>query len=575
MTRHILGAIARAEIRDSIRQCRNSSEIAAEADRLAAHYGVGRDRIYTLTKDLRPRRKMRCDRGNRRFNIATDETLQLVAGWVLEYDVTPAEAINLARQRGLKVEIEFPTLQRYLREQGLDKKSRRNPVSPHRRFEASAPGEMFQFDISGVKERWYDSKTRRIVSVSSLEVSKNHDNERPDRVRVWRFALIDDFSRRCFIRYVGVAKPNSSHVVDFLLSAYAEMGVPLKLYTDNDKIIKFGRNARTTEILNKVLIDQGGYENIFHLPGLSRATGKVERLHQTVEQCEKFIGQYIAERGVLSIEDLNSRFAAGVMAKLNSEIHSETGWAPMERWQRTFSRVRTLDPDQLRSAFMADEHLLKLRGDLTFRFKGETFQLPAGDQYPFADWVGQKLRVVFPDNESFFTLIGLDGNEYDIVKKAQAPDVAGDFRSTRQTNADKLRKHVKAVAREDAKRIRERGKIGIAAEPIRFFDQDPAAGQVSANVAEFPKPEIPIDVARVEHEAPGRISTPVSHDPALNFWEAVSRFEKAFGSKAICKEFMDSLFPGRGEEHWLLLSELTAAVDQRGVVSAARRLKAV
>ncbi|MEZ5421819.1 MAG: hypothetical protein R2682_01835 [Pyrinomonadaceae bacterium] len=327
-------------------------------------------------------RKQRADKGERRFDIASDETLQLVAGWVLEYDVTPAEAINLARQRGLKVEIEFPTLQRYLREQGLDKKSRRNPVSPHRRFEASAPGEMFQFDISGVKERWYDSKTRRIVSVSSLEVSKNHDNERPDRVRVWRFALIDDFSRRCFIRYVGVAKPNSSHVVDFLLSAYAEMGVPLKLYTDNDKIIKFGRNARTTEILNKVLIDQGGYENIFHLPGLSRATGKVERLHQTVEQCEKFIGQYIAERGTLSLEELNSRFAIGVMNRLNCmDIHSETGQIPMERWQRNFSRVRTLDADQLRSAFMADEHELKLRGDLTFRFKGETFQLPTGDHY--------------------------------------------------------------------------------------------------------------------------------------------------------------------------------------------------
>ena len=65
--------------------------------------------------------------------------------------------------------------------------------------------------------------------------------------------------------------------------------MPHTLYTDNDAIIKFGRNQRTTAILNKVLLDQGGYQNTFHLPGNARATGKVERLHQTVEQCEKFI----------------------------------------------------------------------------------------------------------------------------------------------------------------------------------------------------------------------------------------------------------------------------------------------
>lgn len=522
-----------------------------------------------MTADIRPRRKTRNDKGERKVDLKTDSALRLVAGWVLEYGITPADAIVMARRRGLSVPIEFPTLNRYLRESGLDKKARRDPAVPHRRFEAAAPGEMFQFDISGLKQRWFDPRTRRIISVSKLDVSTNHPNDRADRVRVWRFALIDDFSRRAFIRYVGVAKPNSSHVVDFLLQAYSEMGVPLRLYTDNDKIIKFGRNARTTEILNKLLIDQGGYENTFHLPGNSRATGKIERLHQAVEQCEMVIGQFISERGSLSLEDLNERFAPGVMRKINHQIHSETGQSPMERWESTFSVIRRLDYASLRSAFMVDEFTVKLRGDLTFRIKGSSYQLPAGDLYPFANWIGEKLRVVMPDDQPFFTVVGLDGNEYDVVKQTSRPDTAGDFRSTRETDAERLRKEVRALAREDARRVRE----SVVPEPIRYFDDEPIAA-AETNVARFPKPELPVEADRLPEIAPGR-SVP-AHDPALNFWEAVDRFGSRFSGKSECKEFFDSIFTARTEECWLLLSEIESALADRDATGGCvRLLKAV
>lgn len=574
MTRTVLGEHARTEIREAVKRCRTSKEIAAEVDRLAAHFNVGRSRIYEITEDLRPRRKVRSDKGKRIADITSDERLRLVAGWVLEYGVSPSEAIVMARQRGIEFPVEFPTFVKYLRESGLDKKTRLTPSVPHRRFEASAPGEMFQFDISGLKQRWFDHQTRRIISVSPLEVSKNHENEKASRTRVWRFALVDDYSRRCFVRYVGVAKPNSSHVVDFLLQAYSELGVPLRLYTDNDKIIKFGRNARTTQILNKVLIDQGGYENTFHMPGNSRASGKVERIHQTVEQCEKFIGIYIAERGHLSLEELNDRFAVGVEAKLNNTVHSETGQTPMARWESTFSVIRRLDYATLRSAFMADEHEIKLKGDLSFRLKGQTFQLPTSDMYPFANWIGQKLRVVFPDEQQFFTVIGLDGNEYDVVKEAQAADTAGEFKSTRQTDAERLRKEVRALAREDAKRIKTAATA--TQEPIRFFDSMDSIDSIDAtdsNVTRFPKPETTIDVDRVAHHAPGRVAA--GHDPAVHYWEAVSDYQHHFASKGDCKTFMDSLFASRDEESWVLQSDIEKAIESRVSTPQIRMLKAV
>lgn len=503
-----------------------------------------------------------------------------IGGQVLEFGVDTATAIRMARANGKDIPIEFPTLNRYFREEGLDHKRRRRPETPHRRFEASAPGEMFQFDISGLKERWYDFSTRRIIHVSPLEVSRNHENTKADRVKVWRFSLVDDFSRRCFIRFVAVQKPNSSHVVDFLLQAYAELGVPFKLYTDNDVIIKFGRNQRATEILGKVLSDQGGYENIFHLPGNARATGKVERLHATSESCEKFIGLYLAQRGALDIDVLNNQLAVGIQNKLNSSVHSSTKQTPLQRWESAFSVIRRLDYESLRSAFMVDEFTVKLRGDLTFRLKGQSFQLPAGDQYPFANWIGQKMRVVFPDKQPFFTVVGLDGMEYDVAKEISAPDVAGDFRSTREIDSETLRKDLRRVAREDAKEIKTRVAAGHEAPVIPYFDDvhEVAASignpDLGSNVFRLPKPETQVPAERIAEIAPGRVVTP--HDRQINFWEAVSRFASEFASKSEAKSFMDSIFESRDETCWLLESEISAAIASgRPATGNFRLLKAV
>lgn len=554
-----LGEHAKQEIIESIRPLTSSREIARCARDLATHFGVGIDRIYAITKGVRPSRKPRSDRGKRAVDIRTDQNLQLVAGWVDLYDIKTSDAVMMARERGIDVPIEFTTLNRYLREAGLDKRSRRNLRTPHVRFEAKAPGEMFQFDISGLKERWFDTKNRRILSVSTLDISQNHPNTKPTRVRVWRFSLIDDYSRRVYVRYVAVDKPNSSHVVDFLLHAYAELGVPKVLYTDNDAVIKFGRNKRATEILGKALADRGGYEVWFHLPGNSRATGKVERLHSTIEGDERFIGLYLAERGNLSIDVLNDRFAVAVANRINNRVHSSTGETPMNRWRAGYAVVRTLDYSQLRSAFMADEFSLKLRDDLTIRFNKKSYQLPTNDLYPFADWIGQKLRVVFPDDQNYFTVVGLDGVEYDVPKELASPVAAGEFRSVRQTEAQELRKSIRAVAKADA----AENKKSVSA-PIPFFDMDFAATEPEG-VLSFPdtKPTIAVEPEHIAAIAPGRVAA--NHNPALNFWEAVDRFRSRFADKSECKRFMDTIYASHDEECWLLLSEIESAVESRHI----------
>ncbi|MCV4594451.1 hypothetical protein OFC51_35980, partial [Escherichia coli] len=74
-----------------------------------------------------------------------------------------------------------------------------------------------------------------------------------------------------------------------------------------------------------------------HVPGNARATGKVERLHKTIEQEEKVLGLYIAERGSLTLDVLNEKLAVGFMNRKNNQIHSSTGMTPMARWHSRFS----------------------------------------------------------------------------------------------------------------------------------------------------------------------------------------------------------------------------------------------
>lgn len=564
-----LGANAKKEMIDAVSKCRTRAEVADVVAEYAKRFETTKATVYRVTRHVRPDQKTRSDKGNRVVDIRTDGNFKLMLGWMLNFDMTAADAYRTAKERGFNLPVVLETFERWLREQGLTEKTRRRNITPHRRFEAAAPGEMFQFDISGLKERWYDHETRRIINVSQLEVSKNHENAKASRTKVWRFALIDDYSRRCFIRYVGVAKPSSSHVVDFLLQAYAELGVPKVLYTDNDQIIKFGRNRRATEILNKALTDQGGYQNVFHLPGNSRATGKVERLHQTVERCEKAIGMYLQERGALSLEELNRDLAPRIEQHINTRVHGETGMAPAARWESAFSVIRRVKYDDLRAAFMADEHTATIKGDLSFRLNGETYQLPTSELYPFASWIRQKVTVVFHDDLDHYTVLGLDGIEYDIVKDTQRPDVAGDFKNT-ASSAEQLRREAKALAKEDAKRI----KAGREVAPIPIFDTELAPAAEETNVSRFPKPETAVDPAKVHEAAPGRVGAAYA-GVSLDYWTAYELLRNEFAGAAECKEFLNTVFASQDGGDKFLESELREAMDRRQDAGTERKLKAV
>lgn len=559
-----LGNLAKEEIKESMRRCTSRSMRSAEAERLSKHFGVGKDRIYAITKEDRPQQKTRADKGKRTAKIMEHEGLKYAASLVIKNHLDPFKALRTVRDEGYEIPVADETFVRYLSELGLNRKNRRNRKTNHRRFEAELPGDVYQIDMSGLKERFaYDVNTRKIVKISVLDVSKNHPDLNKNHINVWRFVLVDDFSRRKFIRYIPVEKPNSSHFIEFFLEAYQEMGVPKKLYTDNDVIIKYSRTKRACEILNKALEDCGGYEQIFHLPGNSRATGKVERSHQVIEEYEKLLGLYIDRGRTITVDVLN-RFAKNITNELNNIVHRTTGETPIDRWNSKRHEVRTIDAKILKSAFLVDEFDTYINGDLTIRHKGVSYQLPNDEIFVnlvAAQSKKNKIKIIFPDDADFFVLIDFDRNEYEILKQELKPDVFGEFKSFPEESSQKSRKELINFAKEKAKAEKARTKEGFEPTPIPVIDTP--ISMPKNNIAQFPKPIIDVTekiVAKVETPnstnteefipatiATGKVTKAAYAGQLISWYDAVRKFKEFFATTAECKEVLNTVYTSQDD----------------------------
>jgi hypothetical protein len=431
----------------------------AEALNLARFYSVTLSCIYQISRRVRPQRKRRTDNGRRKHDLMNTDALKFAAELVVNQNLAPELALLVMRENADKfgcVDITLATFRRMLREHGISRTQARTNRRPHRTFEAGFPGQIFQFDISGVKERWVDIKTRAIHKVSVLEVSKNHHNRRMDRVPLWKFTVVDDASRKKFVRFVACAKPNTVHVVDFLREAFVRLGLPVMLYTDNDSAIVNKRTLRGARFLDAAFKSSGGFELLRHLPGNPQATGKVERAHRIVEEYEKLIGIKIEFGNQPHIEALN-RFADWIAARYNSRPHSVTGISPDAAFRAATNPFRRIDPAQFDAAFKARDLACKVGRDVTITVDGVRYQLSRRDADPFSllAETGQKLEVYWLDEEDFFACVTPNGDEYVVEKIPARADRALDYHAIPETLGEKTRKELRRSQKERIKRLKE------------------------------------------------------------------------------------------------------------------------
>lgn len=494
MANYNLDSLAHSEIREACAGLKGKA-LADAATKLAVRFGTSKQTIYRITEDLRPARKTRADKGKRRADLLQHPGLSLVAELVATRNLDPDLAIETAKLNGHEIPIALGTTRRYLSEHGISKAARKASLRAHRRFEAAEPCDIFQFDISGVKERWFDLTTRKILHVSPKDVNENHPNKNPNRVKVWKFTITDDHSRRRYFRFYPIEKPTSIEVIDFLLQAFRHLGVPKTLYTDNDAIIVSKRMRRAENILNKAFDETGGFRLLQHAPHNAQATGKVERSHQVIEKFEKLIGLKFQTP---TIEALN-QFCEQVCQALDWKEHSATGERPLLRWRASQVAMRVPPAEILDSAFKCEEFTRRINQDVTISYKGKAYQLPR--KRPFVDWITKTVNIVWPAGEAdWFTVIGLDGNEYEITRSAAVADAAGEFKQTEETRRQQTMKVLKAQADQRKAEFKQTGEELI----VPGLDV-PFAANTEQRPAMMPKKVLEMPTETLREIAPGSV----------------------------------------------------------------------
>jgi len=571
MPRILINETERQEIRASMAGL-SGSRAKAEAMHWATHLNCHPSRIYDVTKDLRPARKARSDKGNRRADLKTHAGISFATTFVVAHNLDPDQALEMARANGFDTPVSIGTYQRYLREAGLNRAQRRSRRVVHRRFEALAPGEIFQFDISGVKDRMVDVRNKRIIRVNPGDVNENHPNRKSTRVPLWKFTLKDDHSRKIFTRFVACEKPNSCHVIDFLLEAFREMGVPLVLYTDNDSVIVSRLMRRAADILNRAFAESGGFKLEQHMPYNSNATGKVENSHLLVEKYEKLIGigQWLGYQDTL--EDLNRYAEKGICFSYNWTKHRETKEKPEIRFRAGYGVMRMAPPELLNDAFKAREFNPIVNSDVTISIEGFKWQLPQGPYIsatvtgpkdvanPFVDLsqssIPKRIDVIWPVEAEWFVCVA-GGNEFTLAKVKAVADAAGEHKSVAESTAVKNKKHFTARA-ADLKKAAKAGEVKV----VRPGFEKPFEIAAEARPSMMPRREINPSLAEWANAAPG--VTALSGDQLITYIAAAEMLqqEETLSNPLTLpeKHWLETLFNGRER---VAESELRAAVTAR------------
>lgn len=576
MAKRVIGMIAKQEIREAMRGL-SGKPAKAEAARLADLFGVNWQHIYKMTGDLRKGiRKPRADKGKRTYELVEGTDVWNAAQLVIVDKLDPDHALQTVQLRN--PEASLPTLEYFrqmLAEKGLGKKQRQTGRRGHRRFEAEYPGQIFQVDVTALKVRWQDEKTRRIMRIDGVD--KNHPMQDESKVRVWQIMLVDDFSRRRFLRYVATRAITSKDMVRFECEAYSQLGVPQVLYTDNGSEFK-GHHVHAEKLLNRFLGEMGGYRHQTHAPNNPQATGKVEVAHRWAEKMDRLVGLAVTEGQTASIESLNL-FADRICESYNYANNRATGESPMARWHSKRVVVRMIDPTVIESALMSDQFEAMLDASMTVARDGVVYQIPG--VAPFVNFVGQKVRIVVPPQIDVILMLLPDGSEYEIDKVLATADAAGDFRSTADSNAETLTKRLRQTRKEAVKGIKEKRKQTGEIAPVPHVNV--VIETPLSNVARFPQPEHVVSIEEVSKVVPiatarptpqeNHVEIPAYEGKPIGYWEAVAEFAGEFANMAEAKEFMLGLFPDQAGS--MPSVEVESAVRSRHHVAQRMQLRRV
>lgn len=191
------------------------------------------------------------------------------------------------------------TIQRMFRREGLTALAPADAGQPaFGRFEASRPNEIWTGD-----------------ALHAIQVAGR---------KTYLFAFIDDHSRAVMAARFGFAE-DTVRLAAALRPALASRGVPENVYVDNGSAFVDAWLLRACARL--------GIRLTHSTPGRPQGRGKIERFFRTVRG--QFLAELTEERAarIPDLAELNRLFAAWTETVYHPREHTETGQAPLSRWE--------------------------------------------------------------------------------------------------------------------------------------------------------------------------------------------------------------------------------------------------
>lgn len=233
--------------------------------------------------------------------------------------------ITIAEELGLvdASTVRRSTLHRALQARGLSQRPRSDASTKDLdRFEAEAPNDLWQSDM--LAGPWLP------------------DPARPGKVRrAWLYAFLDDHSRLLLAGRFSFKEDLPTLELVFR-DALRRHGVPSRVYYDN------GATYRSRH-MQQVVAELGIHRLIFTTVRRPEGHGKIEAFNRLCTSA--FIAEVKAS-SIRTLDALNAAFDAWLVRYYNKNVHGETGQAPHERWRAGLDRVRHVDEEVLRRAFL-------------------------------------------------------------------------------------------------------------------------------------------------------------------------------------------------------------------------------
>jgi putative transposase len=184
--------------------------------------------------------------------------------------------------------------------------------------------------------------------------------------KTYLFAFPGDRSRAVMAARFGFSE-DTVRLAAALRPALACRGVPERIYVDNGSAFVDSWLLRACASL--------GIKLVHSAPGRPEGRGKIERFFRTVR--DQFLAELTEQAAakITGLDELNRLFTAWAETVYHARPHSETGVAPLRRWQEGIRMPLPLPtPAQLREAFLWSEFRTVAK-TATVSLHGNTYQV--------------------------------------------------------------------------------------------------------------------------------------------------------------------------------------------------------